>query len=118
MKTRIALLLAIPTLALAACGGDSDEDKIESIINDGSKNAETICENATDQLIKDQLGGTLEECKKAAAQSEESDSDEEVKDLKVEVDGDKATATFKDSDGDNTVSFVKQDGDWKVEGLQ
>lgn len=118
MKTRMALLLAVPTLALGACGGDSDEDKIKDIINDGSENAVSICENATDKLIKEQLGGTRESCEKQAEEAEKGDKDGDVKDLKVEVDGDKASANFTDNDGDaNKVSFVKEDGDWKIDKI-
>ena len=118
MKTRLALLLTLPTLALGACGGDSDEDKIEKIINDGSENAASICENATDRLIKEQLGGTRKACETSASAAEEGDKDGDVKDLEVEVDGDKATAKFTDNDGDpNNVTFVKQDGDWKIDKI-
>ena len=115
MRTRIALLLAVPTLALAACGGDSDEDKITKIVNDGNENAVTICENATDNFLKAN-NLTLEECKKQAAEAEKSDPDKEPENLKVEVDGDKATATFKDSEGNNrTIGLVKDGDDWKVD---
>jgi hypothetical protein len=118
MRTRIALLLAIPTLALAACGGDSDEDQIKDIINGVSENAETICDKSTDRLLEEQLGGDKEECKKQAAEAEEGDADGDVKDLEVKVDGDKATATFTDNDGDdNTVDLVKEDGDWMIDKI-
>lgn len=117
MKRRVALLLAVPTLALAACGGDSDEDKIEKIINDGNTDATSICRNATDKFLKTAFE-TREECEKAAAEQEKSDKDQKPEDLKIEVDGDKATATFKDADGSNTVSFVKDGDDWKVDAVE
>ena len=117
MKRRIALLLAVPTLAFAACGGDSDEDKIEKIINDGSSDAASICRNATDKFVKS-VFSSREECEKAAAEAEKTDKDEEPSDIKIEVDGDKATATFKDGDGDNKVSFVKDGDDWKVDAVE
>lgn len=115
LKTRAALLLALPTLAFAACGGDSDEDKIKAIIEDGAKNAETICDNATDKLLK-QVGGSADACKKAAKEAEKEDGgDEAPENIDVSIDGDKATAKFKDEDGDNTVRFVKEGDDWKVD---
>ncbi|HEX8086867.1 MAG TPA: hypothetical protein VF529_21455 [Solirubrobacteraceae bacterium] len=114
-----ALLLVVPALALATCGGDSDEDKIKDLINDVSANAEVICDNATDRFLKEQLGGDRDECKKQAKQAEQSDRDGDVDDLKVEIDGDNATATFTDNEGDDrTVELVKQDGDWKVDSTE
>lgn len=118
LKTRAALLLALPTLAFAACGGDSDEDKIEKVINDGTEDAASICRNATDRFLKEQIQASREECEKAATEEEKKDDDEGVSDLKIEVDGEKATATFKDSDGNNEVTFVKQGDDWKVDRVE
>ena len=117
MKRRVALLLAVPTLALAACGGDSDEDKIEKIINDGNEDAASICRNATDKFVQTAFQ-SREECEKAAAEQEKTDEDQKPEDLKIEVDGDKATATFKDSDGNNKVTFVKEGDDWKVDAVE
>ena len=114
MKTRAALLLALPTLALTACGGDSDEDKINKILKDGNENAVSICENATDNFLKSN-NLTLEDCKKQAAEAEKVDEDKKPEDIKIEVDGDKAVATFKDNDGNNRVSFVKDGDDWKID---
>ena len=117
-RNRLALLLALPALALGACGGDSDEDQIKDIINDVSENAATICDKSTDRLLEETLGGSKEECEKQAKEAEESDTDGDVENIEVEVDGDKATAKFKDNDGDdNTVQFVKEDGDWKVDEI-
>jgi hypothetical protein len=117
-KRRIAVFLAVPTLALAACGGDSDEDQIKDIINDVSKNAETICDKSTDRLLEEQLGGSKEECEKQAKEAEEGDTDGDVENIDVEIDGDKATAKFKDNEGDdNTVDFVKEDGDWMIDKI-
>lgn len=115
LKTRAALLLAIPALALGACGGDSDEDKIKDIINQGSENPETICENATDKVLE-QVGGSVDACKKAAGEADEGDN-KKPEDIDVTVDGDKATAKFKDEDGDNTVRFVKEGDDWKIDAV-
>jgi hypothetical protein len=118
MKRRAALLLALPTLAFAACGGDSDEDKITKVIKDGSSDAASICRNATDRFLETTFGGTREECEKAATESEKTDKDDKPEGIKIEVDGDKATAKFKDGDGDNTVTLVKDGDDWKVDAVE
>jgi hypothetical protein len=112
---RAALLLALPTLAFSACGGDSDEDKIKKIIDDGNKDAASICENATDRFLKEQIGASRDECKKQASEAEKSDDDNKPENLKIDVNGDTAVATFKDSDGNNKVTFVKDGDDWKVD---
>ena len=119
---RLATLLAVPALALslAACGGggDSDEDKIKSVIQDVARDAATICEHST-QKILDNVGGSVEECKKQA-EANPDDSSEEVKgEIEVSVDGDKATARFTDNDGvEQNVSFVKDGDDWLVDAVE
>jgi hypothetical protein len=118
LKQRAALLLAIPAFALAACGGDSDEDKIKDIINDGSENPQTICDHATDKLLQ-QVGGSVDACKTAAKEAEEDEGGDTDKpdSIDVSIDGDKATAKFEDKDGDNTVQFVKDGDEWKIDAV-
>jgi hypothetical protein len=106
---RIAVIFAVPTLALAACGG-GDKGEIEGIVKDGAKDPTRICEHLTRKLLK-QVGNSVENCKKVA---KASGRDGKVENLKVKVNGDKATATFKDKEGNNTVEFVKEGGEWKV----
>lgn len=106
---RIAVLLAVPTLALAACGG-SDEDDIKTIINDVSEKPSTICDNASKKIL-DQLGGK----KKCEEATKNEKGEKKPTNVKVKVDGKNATATFKTADGENEeVKFVKEGGDWKV----
>ena len=114
---RMAALLAVPALALGACGGESDEEKITAVIQDVARDAATICDHATDRILED-LGGSAEECRKQA-EANPDDSDEEIKtDIDVEVDGDKATAKFTDNDDvDQTVTFVKDGDDWLVDAV-
>jgi hypothetical protein len=110
-RRTLPLLFALPTLALAACGGGSDADKIKDIVKNGDKDPTTICDNASKKL-KAQLGG--DKCKDTARAY--SDNSHVVGDIKVDVNGDTATATFKSSDGKtNTPKFIKEDGDWKVD---
>ncbi len=114
-RSGLALLFAIPVLALGACGGDSDKDKITEIIEESSTKPEKTCENITKDLLK-QLGGE-ETCKKAAKGAPKQS---DVKVNSVKVDGDKATAKVtskvdgKEQGKDQPVNFVKEDGDWKI----
>jgi hypothetical protein len=110
---RLLLLLTVPALSLAACGGgsggDSDKDKLTSIIEEGGKNPSSICSHLEASLLK-QLGGD-EGCKKAAS-SEKGDDSTEIDSLAVT--GEKAVAKVHDKTGKTTINFTKVDGDWKV----
>ncbi len=104
-------LLAIPVLALSACGGgSSDKDKITNIIKDGGKDPSTVCGHLQEKTLK-ALGGKAG-CEKAS--KDPSAKDPNVKINSVKVDGDKATAKIKGNQGDQTIQFVKEGGDWKV----
>lgn len=120
MKTprrALALALLAPAFALGACGGNSDSDDIKDIISQVDKDSAAICDHATDKLLA-QVGGTAEQCKEAARGYADQADDSKIEgDVDVKVDGDKATAEFDTSDGNHhTVTLVKQDGDWKVDG--
>ncbi len=112
MKKRsgLALLIVVPALALGACGGKSDEDKITSLMEDVGTDPATLCDHATKGLLK-QVGGTKESCQKAAKGAKK---DRDVKVSSVKIDGDKATAKLKGVEGAQTADFVKEGGDWKV----
>lgn len=104
-------LLALPVAFLTACGGGGgDEDTIRDIVNEGSNDPTSICENLTKDGLE-QIGGE-EACKKLAEAEDNTDPD--VKINSVEVDGDKATAKVTGKDGDQTINFVKEDGEWRV----
>ena len=103
-------LLALP-VALAACGGSSDEDKIRAIVKDGSDDPSTICDNASKAVLQ-ALGGA-DKCKEA---SKTADTDGKSTVESVKVAGEKATARVKDDSGTQSVQFVKEGGDWKVAG--
>ncbi len=106
-------LLAVPILALSACGGGkSDKDKITDIIKQGGKDPSTICKHLEAKTLK-ALGGE-DGCKKAA--QDPSAKDQNVKVNSVTVNGDKATAKVKGNQGDQSINFVKEGGDWKVTG--
>ncbi len=108
-------LLTVPALTLAACGGggDSDKDKLTSIIKEGGKNPATICDHLEASLLK-QLGGK-DGCVKAS-KAEKGDDSTEIDSLKVT--GDTAVAAVHDKKGKTTINFKKVDGDWKVAASQ
>jgi hypothetical protein len=111
MPIRLAFAVAACAVTLlAACGGSSDEDTIRGIVEEGSTNPTSICGNLTDQALED-LGGK-EACEKLADSQDNTDPD--VKIQSVTVDGDKASAKVVGKDGDQTIRFVKEDGEWRV----
>lgn len=118
LRRTLALLVLSPALALGACGGSSDEDKIKGVIQDVAKNSATICDHASDKLLA-QFGGDSAACK-VQARAYPDDSTKGIDgDIAVKVDGDTATADFTDNDKKKQhVTFVKDGGDWKVDTTQ
>jgi hypothetical protein len=104
-------LLTVPVLALTACGGSSDKDKISDFIKDVGKNPTVLC----DHLAKDALAqiGGVDKCKQAAKAPDAADPN--VKVDSVDVSGDKATAKITGNQGAQTLTLVKEDGDWKLQ---
>ena len=108
-------LLALP-LALSACGGKSDKDKITSIVKDGGKDPVTVCDHASKAFLA-QVGGDKAACVKAA-KADPSGKDPNVKIDSIKISGDSATAAITGNQGHQTISFVKESGDWKVAGVK
>ena len=114
-KRALAVLALLPALALGACGGSSDEDKIIDVIQDVAKDSATICDNASDKFLA-QLGGSADECKEQA-RAYPDDSAETIDEdaITVEVDGETATADFTDNNGQAAARDVRQ-GRRRLEG--
>lgn len=114
----LTVLLIAPAIALAACGGGSDSDKIKGVIQDVAKDSSAICDHASDKLLKTIGTGGVDGCKKAARAQPDKSANKKIEgDIAVKVDGDSATADFTDNDGKKQhVAFVKDSGDWKVDG--
>lgn len=118
-RLRHALLTALvaPAFALSACGGSSDADQIKGVIQDVAKDSSAICDHASDKLLKAVGTGGVDACKKAARGNPDKSAKKIEGDINVKVDGDTATADFTDNDGKKQhVLFVKDNGDWKVDG--
>lgn len=116
---KLPLLLAVPALAFAGCGS-GDEDKIKDIIQDVAKDSSTICDHATENVLK-QLSesGTVDGCKETARAYPDDSSDAVKGDITVKVDGDTATADFTDNkDTKQHVTFVKDGGDWMIDKVE
>jgi hypothetical protein len=114
-RRTLALLLLAPAFALGACGGgDSDADKITSLVKSVDKDPPSLCDHATDKLLA-QVGGDAAKCKEAA-RAYPDDGDRIKGNIDVSVDGNNATAKFTTDKGkDTTVTLVKDGGEWKVD---
>jgi hypothetical protein len=123
-----ALLLAL-ALGLAACGGggESDEDKIASTIENAATSTDpAVCgETQTLNFMEQTTSASGKEAEKACEKETEEEGDNDpdsVEVSKVEADGGKATAdaafnggTF---DGQTLeIALVEEDGDWKLDEL-
>jgi ABC-type glycerol-3-phosphate transport system substrate-binding protein len=127
-KLHLALLPALLlALALAACGGggESDEDKIVSTIEEAAtSNDPSVCsETQTLSFMEQTTGSSGKEAEKACEQEVESGEDQpdSVKVSEVKVDGGSATAdaAFKGGPFDGQVlelALVEEDG-WKLDEL-
>jgi ABC-type glycerol-3-phosphate transport system substrate-binding protein len=121
-----ALLLAL-ALGLAACGGgESDEDKIVSMIEESATSTDpAICKEAQTQAFMEQTssasgGAAVKECEEETKSGESNPDSVNVSE--VEADGGKATAdvAFKGGNFDKQtveVALVEEDGDWKLDEL-
>lgn len=109
-RLRPAAALAAAPLLLAACGGDSDKDVITKIIKDGGKDPTTICTHLGPTMLS--AFGSVEKCKEQAKGADDGKDDVEINDLTVK-DG-AATAKITGAQGNQTITFAKQDGEWKV----
>lgn len=111
MKRFLAVAVVGGALAFSACGGggNSDEDQIKSLVGKVDDNPAALCDNATKELLA-QLGGKAG-CQQLA-KTNKNKSKSKVSNVKVN--GDTATATVTDSSGPSTVTFQKENGDWKV----
>jgi ABC-type glycerol-3-phosphate transport system substrate-binding protein len=121
-----ALLLAL-ALGLAACGGgESDEDKIVSMIEESATSTDpAICNETQTQAFMEQTssasgGAAVKECEEETKSGESNPDSVNVSE--VEADGGKATAdvAFKGGNFDKQtveVALVEEDGDWKLDEL-
>ena len=107
-------VLGLAVLALAGCG-QGDEDRIREIVDEVGENAAKGCEHASDRLLEG-LGGR-KACKRSARSGVDA-SDPDVKVIAVKVDGETARARIRGRAGDQTVVFVREDDDWKIDALR
>lgn len=106
-------VLLVPMVVLAACGSDGQTDKaaITKIISEGGRDPVTICDHLSDRLLA--RFKTQATCKKAA-KADKKNTDPNVMIDSLKIDGKKATANITGNDGKTTITFVKDDGSWKV----
>jgi hypothetical protein len=117
-RTATALLLAIPALALGACGGsdsdkdaNSDEAQITTIVDAVSADPSALCRHLSAEALRAAFEGDEAACV-TAAEGEEGDGPATIEE--VTVDGDTATVRLTDDRGPDTARFAKEDGEWKV----
>ena len=126
----LATLLAVPILAaaglaLAACG-ESDEDKVRSVITDAvtSKDAADCSELLSPEFVERVQGVKGEQgIKRCEQQRERFRPATEANVSNLKVDGDKASADVRTKGGELNgltldVGLVKQDGDWKLDRVE
>jgi hypothetical protein len=114
IRPTVLALLAVPALAVSACGSSSDSDQIKSLVNDVAKNPKSGCSHASKKLIKTQLGGSVAACEKSTVGAK---PDKIKGSISVSVNGSNATATFTTGSGKRKAGFVKEGGSWKIDAI-
>lgn len=116
MRFRPAVLV-LPLALLAACGGDdaggaaeTDEQAIQAILDERRSDPASICEHMTATLLE-QVGGA-ESCRRQAEGDDSGAADTAVDGIDVE--GDRATVRMTGPDGDQSIAFVREDGEWRL----
>ena len=119
LRSRMAVLPAAAVLVLAACGGESDEEQIESTARSffaavEEEDAEAFC----DAIVFTGPGRCEDVIEVSGFQSNGDLDDLQVTD--VEVDGDTATAELRATSEDGTemtqdAEFRRIAGEWKIE---
>ena len=114
LRTIATVALTALALGLTACGGESDEDQVKTVVNQLANTDEKVCDNATDKFLK-AVGGSKEQCKKSAR---EDDGSTKPKVGKITVDGDKATAELSAEGSKATFELIKDGDTWKLDGVR
>lgn len=114
MLLALGLALAASASILGGCGGGvSDKDRIAAIVKQEGSSPATVCEHLTNALLA--RFGSKRSCLRVAASSAKDPSTHATG---VRVRGDTATAVVSDRSGSRTITFVKQQGSWKVSGTR
>jgi hypothetical protein len=130
---RRALACLLPVVVLAACGGGGDDesavrDATSSFYGaladkDGSKLCELLSESQRKAVAKG--GGTTNgSCEQVMglalnfAGSDDLKQADQAKITKVQVDGDRATATVELKGKAGTLGLVREDGDWRISSFK
>ena len=119
------LSLIALSLALVACGGDSDEDQVTETIETSVKSSDPAdcTELATQAFVEqtefEQGEAAVKSCQESA--SETADDPDSVEISEVKVDGDRATAavafTGGTFDGQTLDLSLVDDGSWKLDSI-
>lgn len=105
------LLACLTIAALSGCGGTSDKDQINSIVTGAGSSPASLCDHMATGLLA-RFGG-LSACR-ATAGRQQPDSTTHAK--AITITGSSARVVVVDRNGSHDVSFVKQNGAWKLAG--
>jgi hypothetical protein len=110
--TGLAGLVALVLVAVVALAGGGDaRAQVTSLLERGAASPATICDHLSSRMLA--AAGGHEACLRASPARGPAS-----KVLDVRVHGDRATALVRSSAGDERVSLVRQDGDWKVDDVR
>jgi hypothetical protein len=124
-RTLLALL-AVAALAVAGCGGESEEKEVRSTLDrfasaTASKDYQTICDLLSRDLV-DEVRKVNLPCEVAFKRGLEDVEKPSLRVQRVVVDGKTARATVRSSaanqqPSEDEVRLVKEEGEWRVASL-
>jgi hypothetical protein len=120
MKIALVVALTITSFGLAACGGNGgggqsdDGAQIRALIDLGNARNPAVCDHVTDRWMQAVIGGDKAACEQQVAASPANAIQVEA----ISVSGDAATVTALVAGNAAQLSLVKQDGEWKLDGIQ
>ena len=117
-KVLTVVAIALAPFGPAACGGGggggSDMDQIRAIIDLGNSKNPALCDRLTDRWMQDVVGGSKTACEQQVQRSPLN----AIQVQGISVNGDSATVTAQIEGRAAQLSLVKQDGEWKLDGIR
>jgi len=121
------LVLAVAAVPTAACGRESEEDRVRSTLRSfaeatARKDYQALCDDLFSKRLVEEVRRTVP-CEIALQQSDLATAkDPKLEVTRVRVDGKRATADVKTSAANqkpsqDTVELIQEDGDWRIISL-
>lgn len=127
MRVRALTAIAVSALALAACGGQSDEEQVEQVVRDFAEatresDGERFCgELVTQEYLEQTVGATGDGARRQCVEQIDALSGTEIRLVRIvrtKIDGDRATVTavleMQGREEERILRLEKEDGEFRL----